>query len=252
MNFEVSKNIEIDRMLPGLYLKDVGILVVTDLHIGYEQALQKQGIYVPRSTYPKMKQAISDMVEKIKPESIVMLGDVKHEFGIPTSQEWVEVKDMLKHLTDSNLKVHVVRGNHDNYIITILKKYGAELHDPMMIRGRYLMVHGHKLLEELPREVEVLLMGHEHPALAVRDSFGVKRKFKCFLKGFWKNVMVIVLPALSPLASGSTMNETPKNLLLSPILESQVDIDSFKPIVVEPEAGVYEFPELGKLKCIFP
>lgn len=252
VSFEVSKNIEIVCELPGLYLKDVGILVITDLHIGYEQALQKQGIYVPRSTYPKMKQAISDMVEKVKPESIVMLGDVKHEFGVPTSQEWVEVKDLLKYLTDNDLKVHVVRGNHDNYIIAILKKYGAELHDPMMVEGRYVMVHGHKSLEELPKEVEALLIGHEHPALAVRDSFGVKRKFKCFLKGSWKNIMVVVLPALSPLASGSTMNEIPKNLLLSPILEGQVDIDSFKPIVVEPGAGVYEFPELGKLKFTFP
>jgi hypothetical protein len=35
------------------------------------------------------------------------------------------------------------------------------------------------------------------------------------------------------------------------MLKESVDVDSFKPIVVEPGAGVYEFPELGKLKYAF-
>ncbi len=248
MGFRVSRDVEVAGDLPGLVLKDEGTLVVADLHIGYEQALQKQGIYIPRSTYVKTKQAIGDMIERARPEKIVILGDVKHEFGVPSSQEWVEVKDLLKWLLDSGLKVHVVRGNHDNYIIAILKKFEVELHQPAMVEGPYLMVHGHEPLGEVPKGAEVLLMGHEHPAIAVRDSLGVKRKFKCFLRGSWKDLSVVVLPALSPLASGSTMNECPQSLLLSPILKESVDVDSFKPIVVEPGAGVYEFPELGKLK----
>jgi len=251
LGLRISRDVEVVGDLPGLALKDVGLLVVADLHIGYEQALQKQGIYIPRSTYVKTKQAISDMIERARPEGVVILGDVKHEFGIPSSQEWVEVKDLLKWLLDSGLKVHVVRGNHDNYIIAILKRFGVELHHPVMVEGSYVMVHGHEPLEEVPKGAEVLLMGHEHPAIAVRDSLGVKRKFKCFLKGSWRDLLVVVLPALSPLASGSTMNECPQSLLLSPILKESVDVDSFKPIVVEPGAGVYEFPELGKLKYSF-
>ncbi|RLF04530.1 MAG: hypothetical protein DRJ60_06955 [Thermoprotei archaeon] len=248
VGFELLKNIEIVADLPGLYLRDERALVIADLHIGYEQALQKQGVYIPRSTYVKTKKVINDMIDEVKPEKIVMLGDVKHEFGVPSDQEWIEVKDLLKWLMDMGLEVHVVRGNHDNYIISILKKYGAGFHDPIMSIGRYILAHGHKLLGEMPKDVEVLLIGHEHPALAVKDHFGIKRKFKCFLKGSWNELTVIVLPALSPLASGSTINETPQSLLLSPILKDLVDIDSFKPIVVEAGAGVYEFPEIGKLK----
>lgn len=248
VGFVVSKNIEVVSDLPGLYLRDRGILVITDLHIGYEQALQKQGVYIPRSTYVKTKQTIYEMIEEVRPESIIVLGDVKHEFGVPSSQEWIEVKDLLTWLSSNNLKIHVVRGNHDNYIIAILKKYSAELHDPIMIEDRYAMVHGHKPLEEVPRSVEVLLMGHEHPAIAIKDNLGVKRKFKCFLKGVLNNITIIVLPALSPLASGSTINETPQSLLLSPILRDQVEVDSFKSIIIEPKAGVYELPELSKLR----
>jgi len=251
LGFRISKDVEVAGDLPGLVLKDRGALVVADLHIGYEQALQKQGIYIPRSTYAKMRRAINDMIERARPEKVVILGDVKHEFGVPSSQEWVEVKDLLKWLSDMGLKVHVVRGNHDNYIIAILKKFGVELHYPVMVEGPYVMVHGHEPLEEVPKGAELLLMGHEHPAIAVRDSLGVKRKFKCFLKGSWRELLVVVLPALSPLASGSTMNECPRGLLLSPMLKESVDVDSFKPIVVEPGAGVYEFPELGKLKYAF-
>jgi putative SbcD/Mre11-related phosphoesterase len=251
LGFRISKDVEVAGDLPGLVLKNRGILVVADLHIGYEQALQRQGIYIPRSTYVKTKQAMSEMIEKARPEKIVILGDVKHEFGVPSSQEWVEVKDLLRWLLDMGLKVHVVRGNHDNYIIAILKKFGIELHYPVMVEDSYVMVHGHEPLEEVPEGAEVLLMGHEHPAITVRDSLGVKRKFKCFLRGSWRGLLVVVLPALSPLASGSTMNECPQGLLLSPMLKESVDVDSFKPIVVEPGAGVYEFPELGKLKYTF-
>jgi len=246
--FKLLESVEIVADLPGLYLRDEGTLVIADLHIGYEQALQKQGIYIPRSTYMKTKKLIRDMIDEVKPEKIVMLGDVKHEFGVPSDQEWIEVKDLLKWLMDMGIEVHVVRGNHDNYIISILKKYGAGFHDPMMVMGRYLLAHGHKPLDEIPASAKILLMGHEHPALAVKDHFGVKRKFKCFLKGSWNELIVIVLPAISLLAGGSTINEMPKSLLLSPILRDVVDIDVFKPIVVESGAGVYEFPEIGKLK----
>lgn len=250
MGFEVLKNVEITADMPGLYLRDEGVLVVADLHIGYEQALHKQGIYIPKSTYAKTKSMISKMIDLVKPEKVILLGDVKHEFGVPSDQEWIEIKDLLKWLIDMNLEVHVVRGNHDNYIISILKRYGAGFHDPSMSIGRYLLIHGHKQIEEMPRGVEVIIMGHEHPALAVKDSFGVKRKFKCFLKGLLGSTNLIVLPAISPLASGSTINETPRDLLLSPILRDLVDIDNFKPIIVEAGAGVYEFPEIGKLKPI--
>ncbi|MDI9619325.1 MAG: metallophosphoesterase [Candidatus Nezhaarchaeota archaeon] len=247
MAFELVKSVEVVGDLPGLYLRDEGILLVADLHIGYEQALEKQGIHVPRSTYPKTKKAMESMLCNVNPEKVVVLGDVKHEFGVPSDQEWAEAKDLLKWLLDLGLEVHVVRGNHDNYIVSILKRYGAGFHNQSMIVGRYLLVHGHEQLEE-HGNVEVLVMGHEHPAIALKDHFGFKRKFKCFLKGMWGNLSLIVLPALSPLASGSTINESPKGLLLSPILRANVDIERFKPVVVEDGAGVYEFPEIGKLR----
>ncbi|MCS7139595.1 MAG: metallophosphoesterase [Candidatus Nezhaarchaeota archaeon] len=248
MGFKLLEDVEVVVDFPGLYLRDVEALVIADLHIGYEHALQKQGIYIPKSTYSKTKMLINDMICEVNPKKIVMLGDVKHEFGIPSDQEWIEVKDLLKWLTDLGLKVCVVRGNHDNYIISILKRYGVELHDPVMFMGRYALLHGHKLLENIPESVGVLLLGHEHPAIAIRDRFGVKKKFKCFLRGYKDNIAVIVLPAISPLASGSTLNESLKDQLLSPILRDLVDIDGFKPIIIEPRAGVYEFPELQKLR----
>ncbi|RLF20307.1 MAG: hypothetical protein DRJ68_05110, partial [Thermoprotei archaeon] len=239
MGFKLLKGVEVVLDLPGLHLRDKGVLVVTDLHIGYELALQKQGIYIPKSTYTRTKSSLRTMIEEAQAEKLVILGDVKHEFGVPSDQEWIEVKDLLRWLQELGVEVHVVRGNHDNYIISILKRFGAGLHDPSMVVDEYMLAHGHKPLEEVPDDVEVILIGHEHPAIAVKGYFGVKEKFKCFLRGDWMDRKLVVLPAMSPLAGGSSVNEVPREFLLSPILRA-TDIDSFTPIVIEPGAGVYE------------
>ncbi|MGQ9759443.1 MAG: metallophosphoesterase [Candidatus Methanomethylicaceae archaeon] len=233
---------------PALLLKDQRALVLTDLHIGYESSLKEKGIHIPQNSYPYIRSIIESLLKSTGARTLVILGDLKHEFGKPSTQEWVEVKDLLFFLSERGIDVHVVRGNHDNYIISILNRMGVPLHDPFMVLDDILLLHGHKEVE-IPSGTKAILMGHEHPAVSSRDFSGSRYKFKCFLIGHLGKHKLVVLPSLSPFSLGVGINETPKEALLSPILH-HTDIDVFIPIVVEERIGVFRFPQIGLMRSL--
>ncbi len=229
----------------GVFIEDKRVLAIADLHIGYEEALLESGIHLPKSQYPKIKQKIMHLLEELDPEVLVIVGDIKHEFGEASRQEWVEVFDLLDTL-QTRVKLDVVRGNHDNYLIPILKRRNVPFHDPYFVIDRYLFAHGHKEVpSDVIRRARVIIMGHEHPAITFRDEVGAKTKFKCHLAGEVGNSYLVILPAISPLAPGADISF--RSLPFSPMLRG-VELDSFRVIVVDEEAGAYDFGFLGDLK----
>jgi putative SbcD/Mre11-related phosphoesterase len=234
----------------GLYIGDLDALVVADTHIGYEEALAEQGVFIPPIQVSEMRKTLAAMVEDAGASRLILLGDVKHEFGDVTRQEWRETTMLLDFLRkDLRLRVEVVRGNHDNYLIPILKRLEIPFHDPCLLEGGYLFFHGHKPLpvEGFREDVEYVLMGHEHPALALRDKLGVKIKLKALLEGTFLGKKVYVLPAFSPLMPGTEVNI--ERRLLSPLLRG-VDLDVFRAYGVDVEAGIFDFGEIKYLKLL--
>ena len=98
-------------------------------------------------------------------------------------------------------------------------------------------MHGHKPVE---LRGEVVIMGHEHPVFAVRDEIGVKVRFKAYMYGKVSGRLLIVLPAVNPISTGTEINTVPRENFLSPILRS-LSLENFKALVCY--AGkVYDFP----------
>jgi hypothetical protein len=64
------------------------ILVISDIHVGYEEALNKQGILIPRLQFRDIAQRLEKIISKRKFKIIVVNGDLKHEFGKISAQEW--------------------------------------------------------------------------------------------------------------------------------------------------------------------
>jgi len=244
----ILRGVRVPDSYPALFFQEYGCLALSDLHIGYESALKEKGVFLPQASYGHMKRVIEDLIEATHPESIVLLGDLKHEFGKPSPQEWVEVQDLLATLLGKGLKVHVVRGNHDNYILSILRRFDVSLHEPAMMLGDYIFAHGHRKVE-VPEGTKAVIIGHEHPAVSSLDLSGARYKFKCFLVGKLRGTRLVVMPALSPLSSGVGINETPKQGLLSPMLK-EADVESFTPIVVEEGIGVFRFPQVGLMRSM--
>jgi len=226
----------------GALLND--ILVIADLHLGYEDALRERGVELPYEQYGLVKREIISYIEEYSPEVLVLNGDVKHEFSGALSQEWREVIDLLRTLKDL-VKVEVVRGNHDNFLIPILKREGVEISSPYLKVQGLLITHGH-LDILIPDDVELIVMGHEHPAITMRDEIGASHKFKVFMEGEYMGFKLLVIPAISPLAPGTDLLSVSRRDLLSPILR-KADIENFNIRVADKEIGV---EDLGPLRAI--
>ena len=229
--------------LPALYLEEGDLLVLSDLHLGMEKTMTFRGNYIPRHQLERIKQDIDKAREETGALRILINGDLKNEFKT-SHAETEEVEELLKFLKKDFEDIIVVKGNHDT-AVEHLKTDKVKFKDFHMEEDR-LFIHGHESLD-IDAEYNTVILGHEHPALSLKDDVGVKEKIDCFLYGETDELNIIVLPAFSSISNGTSINETPQSKLLSPILREEVDKDNLKAIGVSREAGLLEFPHLKHL-----
>ena len=136
---KLTKKITISDDGLALFLEDINSIAIADLHIGLELALMDEGTFLPIDQYSDIKAKILKWVDIWNPERIIINGDFKHEFGRVSRQEWTEILDLWDTLKTKSIELEVVRGNHDNYLITVLKKRNKNLRDPSYSIGRYFL-----------------------------------------------------------------------------------------------------------------
>src|SRR3989344_8312542 len=157
-----------------LLIKD--ILVIGDLHIGYDEQFHGKAIF-PGSQLEEIIKKLKDVFkylkkDKIKITKIILLGDVKHDFGKITNIEWRETLqffDFLKDNIEDKSRVIVIKGNHDNILKPILEKRDIKLVDYLKIKidgKRWCFLHGNKMFEQC-LDSNYLVFGHLHPAITL-------------------------------------------------------------------------------------
>lgn len=167
--------IEIIEPYPAIYIESLDAIVISDLHLGYEGVMAEyHGLFIPRTQFRKELDVLTKITEIKKAGTIIITGDLKHEFSETTYIEFKEARAMF-------------------------------------------------------------------------DEVGAKEKIKTFLIGGLNGKKLIVMPALSPLASGTEINLARREELLSPVLKELVDIDKLKVVGIDEETGSLYFGELGKL-----
>src|SRR3989338_4277464 len=90
-------------------------LILSDFHIGYEEALNKQGILMPRFQFKEIIERLEAIFKKLKGrriEKIVILGDLKHEFGAISEKEWRHTLRLLDYLGQHCKEIILIKGNH--------------------------------------------------------------------------------------------------------------------------------------------
>lgn len=243
---KIFDKVELIEPYPALYLEDLDLLVIADLHLGYEGILAEQGVFVPKVQFKKLMGELKALAREKRASKILINGDLKHEFSETSYHEFREIKDFFSWLTTSFSQVILIKGNHDNFIYRLTKRYGIKLYDELSL-DNYLFLHGHREKEIFKIKEKIVVLAHEHPSLALYSELGQKEKVKCFLYGELKNKKFIVLPACSYFAEGSSINIIPQPQLLSPILKN-INMDNFKAIGIIENEKYLEFPELWKLK----
>ena len=255
------------KILPYMEIIDLALyfdaaLVIADVHIGYEEALNKQGVLVPRLQFEemvKMMEKIFSALEYKKIERIVVNGDLKHEFGTISEQEWRNTLKFIDILAEHCKEVVLIKGNHDNILGPIARKRNVKVLDYLIINSlneksnnkkssiikkslkkinKTLIIHGNRVPnKEVLKDVATIIIGHEHPAISIKEGPRVE-SYKCFLKGKYKGRNLVVQPSFNSMIEGTDIL---RDKILSPFLKQ--NLDNFDVYVVEDK--VYGF---GKLK----
>ena len=192
------------RILNGALLINGKILVLSDLHIGYEDIIAGKGVF-PRTQLKDIIEKLNGVfwdldMEGIKIKQIIICGDLKHEFGEISDVEWRETLKLLDYLIDKCKNIVLIKGNHDNILGPIAKKKEIKLKDYYK-KGGVCFLHGNKIYEGCFADCSVVVMGHLHGAISISDKYK-KEKYKCFLKGKWKGKVIYILPSFSDVSFG--------------------------------------------------
>lgn len=148
-------------------------LVIADLHIGWEIALSQRGIYVP-TQMPRLLRRLESIVNKYKPEELLILGDVKHTVARAEIGEWHDVPDFFDELKKQIRKVCIIRGNHDGNLEPLLPENVKILPATGITLGEVGFFHGHRWPSPTLLRCKTLVMGHVHPVVAFRDPAGFR------------------------------------------------------------------------------
>jgi putative SbcD/Mre11-related phosphoesterase len=220
------------------------VLVVGDLHLGYEEALNRTGVLVGRKMFDEMISDLNAVFGEVgKVDKVVLLGDVKHDFGGISRQEWKDVNAILDYFESMAKKIIVVRGNHDTILEPILKKRKTKLLGVYIWNG-FAFSHGDEDYEEIwNKEINTIVVGHGHPAVRLNEPKGIKsEKYKCFLVGKFKGKEMIVVPSFIDFYVGSDPRDDEM------VMAWDVNWSNFDVFVVSEDAESMNALSFGKLK----
>lgn len=242
---EISKGI---RVL-GLSLHIHSTLILSDIHMGYEESLNKGGVLIPRAQFKDTIERLKKLFQRIKDmnmdvEHVIINGDLKHEFGAISDTEWRNTLGLLDFLLKKCERITLIKGNHDTILGPIAKKRNVQIVDSFVIDDIFIC-HG----DEIPssdefKKAKRVIIGHEHPAIGLKEGSRTE-KFKCFLHGKYKAKELIVMPSFNLVQEGT---DVLKEELLSPFLS---DIGKFEVVIVNDEGEELYFGQINNLKKVY-
>jgi hypothetical protein len=184
------------------------IVVIGDLHLGYEHSLRQKGLEFPLKQLAEVLEELKNTLEHIKAkygkiERVVFLGDIKHHFNYLESERQ-EVNKLInflrKYVAENN--IIFIRGNHEKN-----DKNGK--YQDYYIEKDIAFVHGHRdFLEIYDKNINLIVMGHVHPTITLSDKMKIKKeKYKCFLVGRYRKKDFIVVPSFIAITEGVSLSE---------------------------------------------
>lgn len=221
---------------PALLIKDSKTLVLADLHIGIEFEMFTAGARIPGKT-DELKGRILQILENNKVDSIVFLGDLKHNVPTASFMEAREIPRLVSDLFEYVDEIHLIPGNHDGGIDRYLPSEVIFHSSKGAVIDGVGMWHGHTWPSVEVMASDTVVVAHNHPAAVFVDGVGARSTERCWLRGEWnrKNVEgkypdagkgFIMLPAFNDLCGGSYVNEEKPRLIGTAFRKGLANIDN--------------------------
>lgn len=162
-----------------------GALLIADLHLGKADVFRRAGIALPSGGTLDDLERLQRLVRDTGCRQLWILGDVLHGpvHRAPWYSQWHAWRER-----NAQLRVHVVRGNHDRALSRAT--LGTGVHAQPARLGPFVLRH-----EPEADPAGHVLAGHLHPQVALP---GIARR----LPAFWLRAGVTVLPAFSRFTAG--------------------------------------------------
>ncbi|WP_316789228.1 ligase-associated DNA damage response endonuclease PdeM [Pedobacter frigoris] len=159
-------------------------LIISDLHIGKSAHFRKSGIQVPDTVGHTDLQRLNSLMKEFNPKTLLVTGDMFHNNINSDANAFTEWRN-----THPNLKVVLIKGNHDALKNEDYTALGIEVHNKELLCKPFRFIH------DKPKEFDEYynISGHIHPGVTLYGKAKQRLKFPCFYFGNH----CAVLPAFS-------------------------------------------------------
>jgi len=121
------------------------------------------------STINELIQELTEIIDFEKPDSVILLGDIKSSIKNISRNEWDEIPLFFKKIREK-CDVILVPGNHDANIQRLVPDNISMIGSTGMVDENILLTHGHVMPSENFSHVDKIIMGHLHPVFFQENS----------------------------------------------------------------------------------
>ena len=178
----------------SIYITELSILLMSDLHIGKSYSCAKNGNFLPPFEIDETIEKIKSIVDFYNPKKIISLGDSFHEASTLEIIDKIYIKNLNK--VFKKREVIFIDGNHDAELKS-KEKIDATFKDFLKLDNfNFTHIKNSKIINNLFE-----FSGHFHPKVSIISN-RVTYSFKCFVLG--KNFCI--LPSFGTYTGGLNIN----------------------------------------------
>ena len=178
----------------SIYITELAILLISDLHIGKSYSCAKNGNFLPPFEIDETIEKIKSIVDFYNPKKIISLGDSFHEASTLEIIDKIYIKNLNKIFKER--EVIFIDGNHDAELKS-KEKINATFKDSLKLDNfNFTHIKNSKIIDNLFE-----FSGHFHPKVSIISN-RVTYSFKCFVLG--KNFCI--LPSFGTYTGGLNIN----------------------------------------------
>jgi metallophosphoesterase superfamily enzyme len=238
---------EIDRRYLLRKYNDSKIMLVSDLHLGFEGEWVRHGLKTRELSWSfEIIDRLRNDIRNTNAECIFFLGDIEHSFGhykgsrdeVWVSDQWqnerIESYLLKQIFSIDGVEFHLIRGNQDTSLIKSLEKYSTIIPSKgiALFKNQLGITHGNVYPTAEVILASEIVLGHVHPAIELVDELNVKYRLPVFAKlkipreeafrifkfdleleeiGLVDLVQITILPTYNNFLSGFALNKKQQN-----------------------------------------
>lgn len=147
-------------------------LIISDVHLGKTGHFRRSGIALPRDINQNNLDRLDDLIQRLKPASILFLGDLFHSSA---NSEWDDFDEWKVQYND--LPMYLTAGNHELY--PIQEYYNRGLFTSESITSPPFLFTHHPLKSDIDEDM-IVVSGHIHPSVKLKGKGRQRLRLPCF------------------------------------------------------------------------